>query len=78
MKSKDRNDDEPIKIFHDLAEGLSLETMKRWWKMIDTTELPICFDGLSAWQVRRPAQVEILSFGLACFGSETAVAGRAS
>ena len=32
--------------------------------------------GLSAWQVRRPGQAEILSFGLACFGPETAVPGQ--
>ena len=29
--------------------------------------------GLSARQVRRPIQAEILSFGLACFGPESAV-----
>ena len=38
--------------------------------------LPICFDGLSAWKVRRPSQTEILSFGLACFRRETAVPGQ--
>ena len=46
MKSKDlqnfvfskyRNGDGPSKISHDLAGGLSLETIKRWCKMIDTT-----------------------------------------
>ncbi|CAM4792051.1 unnamed protein product [Rotaria magnacalcarata] len=45
MKSKDlqnivvskyRNGDEPTKIFRDLSGGLSLETIKRWCKMIDT------------------------------------------
>ena len=46
MKSKDlqnivfskyHNGDGPTKIFHDLVGGLSLETIKRWCKMIDTT-----------------------------------------
>ena len=46
MKSKDlqnivfskyRNGDGPTKIFYDLARGLSLVTIKRWCKMIDTT-----------------------------------------
>ena len=34
--SKYRNGDGPTKIFHDLSEGLSLETIKRWCKMKDT------------------------------------------
>ena len=46
MKSKDlqnvvfskyRNGNRPTKIFHDLAGGLSLETIKGWCKMIDTS-----------------------------------------
>ena len=46
MKSKDLqnivfskycNGDGPTKILHDLAGGLSLEAIKRWYKMIDTT-----------------------------------------
>ena len=45
MKSKDlqngifseyRQDDGPTKIFRNLAGELSLETIKRWCKMIDT------------------------------------------
>ena len=32
--------------------------------------------GLSAGQVRRPGQAEILSFGLACFEPETTVLGQ--
>ena len=46
MKSKDlqnavfskyRNGDGPTKIFHELSGELSLETIKLWCKMIDTT-----------------------------------------
>ena len=33
--------------------------------------------GLFAWQVRGPGQAEILSFGLASFGPDTAVPGQA-
>ena len=47
MKSKDvqnigfskyRKDDGTTKIFRDLAGELSLETIKQWYKMIDTTD----------------------------------------